>query len=177
MKKKDFQIVLSIGSNLGNPKENILKSYDFIEIKIGKIIKKSSFYSSKSWGFDSENEFVNSCIIINSEHPPHQLIKLIKCIEKEMGRVYSNSSTYEDRIIDIDILFVDDLILKTNELQIPHPLIYQRDFVLIPLKEICSDFIDPQTKKKLNEFYIKLKNFFANFSKKSIFVLLYSDET
>lgn len=128
---------LSLGTNLGNKEENILEAYRRIEECVGAIIRRSSFYRSEPWGFESENEFVNTVICCETCLTPHEVLSATQQIEHEMGRtVKSINGEYHDRIIDIDILLYNDLSINEPNLTIPHPLMHERDFVMIPLKEI-----------------------------------------
>ena len=131
-------IYLSLGSNLGDKEGNILRAYTLIEQRIGHIARKSSLHRTKPWGFDSSNDFLNSVIAIETSLTPRELLTETQRIEKEIGRTAKTSAdgTYQDRLIDIDILIYNDLIIDEPDLQIPHPLMNQRDFVLKPLKEI-----------------------------------------
>ena len=131
-------IYLSLGSNLGDKEGNILRAYALIEQRIGHIIRKSSLHRTAPWGFESSNDFLNSVIAIETSLTPRELLTETQRIEKEIGRTAKTSAdgTYQDRLIDIDILIYNDLIIDEPDLQIPHPLMNQRDFVLKPLKEI-----------------------------------------
>ena len=131
-------IYLSLGSNLGDKEGNILRAYALIEQRIGHIVRKSSLHRTAPWGFESSNDFLNSVIAIETSLTPRELLTETQRIEKEIGRTAKTSAdgTYQDRLIDIDILIYNDLIIDEPDLQIPHPLMNQRDFVLKPLKEI-----------------------------------------
>lgn len=131
-------IYLSLGSNLGDKEGNILRAYALIEQRIGHIVRKSSLYRTEPWGFESSNDFLNSVIAIETSLTPRELLTETQRIEKEIGRTAKTSAngSYQDRLIDIDILIYNDLIIDEPDLQIPHPLMNQRDFVLKPLKEI-----------------------------------------
>ena len=131
-------IYLSLGSNLGDKEGNILRAYALIEQRIGHIVRKSSLHRTAPWGFESSNDFLNSVIAIETSLTPRELLTETQRIEKEIGRTAKTSAdgTYQDRLIDIDILIYNDLIIDEPDLQIPHPLMNQRDFVLNPLKEI-----------------------------------------
>ena len=131
-------IYLSLGSNLGDKEGNILQAYTLIEQRIGHIARKSSLHRTAPWGFESSNDFLNSVIAIETSLTPRELLTETQRIEKEIGRTAKTSAdgTYQDRLIDIDILIYNDLIIDEPDLQIPHPLMNQRDFVLKPLKEI-----------------------------------------
>lgn len=131
-------IYLSLGSNLGDKEGNILRAYALIEQRIGHIVRKSSLHRTEPWGFESSNDFLNSAIAIETSLTPRELLKETQRIEREIGRTAKTSAdgSYQDRLIDIDILIYNDLIIDEPDLQIPHPLMNQRDFVLKPLKEI-----------------------------------------
>ena len=151
-------LYLGLGSNIGNKAENLQKAGILIEKRIGGLISSSAFYHTKPWGYRSENSFLNSVICIETDMPPFQVLDLIKQIEKEMGRKRDTTERYEDRVIDIDILFYDDLIFsdENHTLTIPHPLLEKRGFVLEPLNEIAPDFIHPIRKKTIARLYDEL---------------------
>ena len=130
---------LSLGSNLGNKEDNLTKAVSLISEKVGKVVRRSSFYYSEPWGFQSENSFVNLCIAVETSLAPLDLLHTTQLIERTMGRTRkSKDGLYHDRIIDIDILLYGDQHISLPELQIPHPLMTRRDFVMIPLREIMD---------------------------------------
>jgi 2-amino-4-hydroxy-6-hydroxymethyldihydropteridine diphosphokinase len=130
---------LGLGSNLGNKENNIAEAIRRIDIQAGKVEKKSSLYYSEPWGFQSENTFVNVVISIETTLDPLGLLHVLQQIEKQMGRTTKSlSGSYCDRIIDIDILLYDDLKIDLPELKVPHPVMWERDFVTKPLKEILG---------------------------------------
>lgn len=134
------EVYLGLGSNLGNKDENIYKAIRMIEEQIGSVVRQSALIETEPWGFESENGFVNAVVCINTALAPHTLLAATQKIEKEMGRKKkSNGNVYHDRIIDIDILLYDDVIINDEDLVIPHPLMEERDFVMIPLKQIRND--------------------------------------
>lgn len=138
------RLFLGFGSNLGCKKENILNAYAEIEKRIGKIISRSAFYITNPEGFESENYFLNSACEVECKIDIYSAFAETQFIEKQIGRTSkSKNGIYSDRIIDIDILFADDLIIDTPELTIPHPLLHKRRFVLEPLAEIAPDYIHP----------------------------------
>lgn len=131
------QLYLSLGTNLGNRKANIREAIAMIGERIGEVVRQSSLIETKPWGFSSPNDFINSCICVSTTLSPHQVLRETQRIERDMGRILkSQNGEYHDRIIDIDILLYDDLHLSTPDLTIPHPLMQEREFVMIPLKEI-----------------------------------------
>jgi 2-amino-4-hydroxy-6-hydroxymethyldihydropteridine diphosphokinase len=142
------KVFLSLGTNLGNRKAFLEQSIMLVRNRIGSVLKTSSIYQSEPWGFKTRNLFLNQVIMVVSTLSPVEVLKEIQIIEKEMGRVKS-SADYEPRIIDIDILFYDELILNETDLIIPHPHIQSRNFVLLPMIEISPDFVHPVLKKDL----------------------------
>ena len=145
------KVYLSIGSNKGNRSVLINKAIDEIEKKVGIIISRSSIYQSKSWGFDS-NDFYNLCLLIDTDIVPKSLLINLKKIEKSMGREDIDGS-YSDRLIDIDILFYDNITTDSEDLKIPHPKIEIRKFVLVPMLEIADDYVHPILNKTIKELY------------------------
>ena len=143
------KVYLSIGSNKGNRSVLINKAIDEIEKKVGIIISRSSIYQSKSWGFDS-NDFYNLCLLIDTDIMPKSLLINLKRIEKSMGREDVDGS-YSDRLIDIDILFYDNITTDLEDLKIPHPKIEIRKFVLVPMLEIADDYVHPILNKTIKE--------------------------
>lgn len=131
-------VYLSLGSNLGEKHQNITRAIEQINQKIGHVVRQSSIINTPPWGFQSDNEFANACIAVETTLSPLQILDATQLIEQGMGRTEkSQSGQYHDRIIDIDILLYDQIAYADSRLVIPHPLMWQRDFVMIPLKEIC----------------------------------------
>lgn len=146
------QVYLGLGSNLGNREENILCAIALINRRVGKVSRQSSFIETEPWGFESEHRFLNAVILCGTTLSPREVLKATQKIERELGRKkkqseysdysdYSDYSekphrVYKDRPIDIDILLYDDWQVDEPDLKIPHPLMQERDFVMIPLKEI-----------------------------------------
>ena len=131
-------IFLSLGSNLGNREATINQALDLLVTQVGPLIKRSSFFYSQPWGFDSPNEFCNLCASFTTSLSPLDLLHTTQSIEKQLGRTQKSNGAYQDRTIDIDIIFYGDIHLETSELTIPHPLWQQRDFVKVPLAEIMQ---------------------------------------
>lgn len=145
-------VYLGLGTNLGSKRENLKQATQFIKRKIGKIISQSSLYETIPWGYQSDNLFINMVIKIETEKSPFEILSLTKEIEQCMGRIHKTvNAVYQDRVIDIDILFYDDNIIDSNSLKIPHPLIADRLFVLEPLNEIAADFIHPILHLSINQ--------------------------
>lgn len=132
--------VISLGSNIGEREKYLFEANRLIENQIGEIVESSSVYETDSWGFES-CRFLNQVIIVSTELPPLDLLSKLKEIEIRLGRTektgYINDKPkYQDRTIDLDILLYDDLTMESPELTIPHPHMWERDFILQPLKEL-----------------------------------------
>ena len=143
MTKKIHQVYLGLGSNLGDREEHIRKAIALIGESIGLVIRQSSLIETEPWGFESFNKFLNGVILVETSLTPRQLLKATQKIERQLGRKKKSTDSclltpvsYSDRSIDIDILLYDDLTVDEPDLKIPHPLMEQRDFVMIPLNEI-----------------------------------------
>jgi len=135
-------IILLLGSNLGDRLSNLNKAYNKISESTREILVSSSIYETEPWGFQHKNLFLNQVLVVNTDLSPESLLHLLLKIEKELGRK-RRQKRFQARIIDIDILFYDDLIISTNKLKIPHPKLHERRFVLEPLNEILPDLIHP----------------------------------
>ena len=134
---ESHKVYLGLGSNLGNRKAILNEAISLIQKRVGEVVRQSSFLETEPWGFTSHNKFLNACICVNTQYSPRQILKTTQAIEKDMGRCHKTvNHQYHDRIIDIDILMIDDLNIDDSDLKVPHPLMKERDFVMIPLKEI-----------------------------------------
>ena len=145
------QVFLALGSNLGNRVEHIRNAITLIDERVGHLVRQSSLIASEPWGFESVNKFMNCVILCETNLTPREVLKVTQQIEREMGKQKQHATRrckssnancqlpiYHDRPIDIDILLYDDLTIDEPDLKIPHPLMHERDFVMIPLKEIMS---------------------------------------
>ena len=135
----NHQVYLGLGSNLGERKELIQKAITLVNERIGTVIRQSSLIETEPWGFESSHKFLNGVILCETALTPREVLKGTQQIERELGRKKKTTLTYKDRPIDIDILLYDDLKVDEPDLKIPHPLMHQRDFVMIPLKEINTN--------------------------------------
>ncbi|MGL5893368.1 MAG: 2-amino-4-hydroxy-6-hydroxymethyldihydropteridine diphosphokinase [Bacteroidales bacterium] len=147
---------LGLGSNLGNLEDNLHNAIVEISERVGTIMSQSALFHSAPWGFESDNKFLNQVIKVETTLDPYALLERTKEIEIHLGRKKKSiDGGYSDRIIDIDIILYDQLVLNDPILTIPHPLMQQRDFVLLPLQEIASEVIYPLNKVTIGELIIQ----------------------
>ncbi|MBQ8805236.1 MAG: 2-amino-4-hydroxy-6-hydroxymethyldihydropteridine diphosphokinase [Bacteroidaceae bacterium] len=134
-----MEIYLGLGSNLGDKCLHLRTAINEIEKRIGHVECQSAFVETEPWGFESDNTFVNAVVRVDTALSPLDLLKETQTIEREMGRTHKTvDGKYSDRIIDIDILLYGDAEINLPELVVPHPRMYERDFVMKPLEEVRS---------------------------------------
>ena len=148
--KSQHQVILSIGSNQGNRLENIESCLQLIHQEVGTVIKVSKLYETPSWGFDSD-AFYNCALVIHTFSSANKILAKVLKIEKQLGRIRSEELGYQSRIIDIDLIAFDSAIIETEKLQIPHPLMQNRKFVLLPIQDLNLDWKHPILKKTISE--------------------------
>ena len=136
------RVLLSIGSNVGDKKINIQSALSLIDQKIGDVVSISKIYQTSTVGFVGD-EFYNCCIAANTDLSPLDLLNNLIKIEKDGGRLRTKNKIYESRTIDIDILFYENQVIKSIELEIPHPRLHQRAFVILPLLDIAKNKVHP----------------------------------
>ena len=141
-------VYLSLGTNLGNRTENLKQAITSLPPQM-TVKKKSKIYETPPWGYTDQEPFLNQVILATTYLEPEPLLKHLKRLEVALGR--KASFRYGPRLIDIDILFYDDLILETPALIIPHPHVHERGFVLVPMMDIAPDHVHPATKKSTRE--------------------------
>lgn len=151
---KEHRVVISIGTNLGDKLKNLKNALSNIE-GFGRILDKSRIFCSDPWGYDSENEFLNMGLVIKTSLEPMQLLKKLKSIEKQMGRGPKMDQSYQDRIIDLDILIYSGFIIDNEELSIPHPKIKERKFSLLILKDLFENEIIPDLNDSPGKMLLK----------------------
>jgi len=145
-------VYLGLGTNLGDKEQNLNDAVTGLSMDVGRIVSLSAFYTSEPWGFNSGNVFSNAVVLVDTNLSPFEVLARTQMIEKNLGRTLKSVTTYEDRLIDIDILLYDSLVIDQPTLKIPHPLMLKRNFVLIPLAEIAPDLEDPVTGRKFKEY-------------------------
>jgi len=149
-------ICLHLGSNLENRLINLEQAVLGVSQTIGQITKKSAIYQTQAWGEIKQPDFLNQTILATTKLSPQDVLSYMLRIEEKMGRI--REKKWGPRIIDIDLLFYDDLILETPELTIPHPQISRRNFVLIPTMEVFGNFIHPVFKLSIEELYLRCRD-------------------
>ena len=148
---------IAIGSNLGTPKENCIEAIDIISSNPHiKITSKSSFYQTAPVGNTEQDWFINAVIKVSTQLNSDILLSALLKIESKMGRI--RKEKWGPRIIDLDILFYDNLVIKKKDLTLPHPEIQRRNFVLQPLNEIEENFIHPSLNKSINNLLKESKD-------------------
>ncbi len=142
------KIYLLLGSNQQHPLKQLALAKKHIEKSIGNVLRVSAIYETAAWGNTNQPNFLNQVVILQSPFTPSDMLQKILTIEKKMGRARTIKNA--PRIIDIDILFYNKEIVKETDLQVPHPLLQQRKFVLTPLNELSPNFKHPVLKKSIH---------------------------
>jgi 2-amino-4-hydroxy-6-hydroxymethyldihydropteridine diphosphokinase len=139
---------LLLGSNEGDRLQHLSQALNLIHQKAGTLVNQSAIYVTVAWGNSDQPDFLNQVISVTTALSPLQLLKELLAIEQEIGRTRTGAK-WMQRIIDIDILFYNDLVMATEELTIPHPFIQDRRFVLVPLGEIAAGYVHPVFQKNI----------------------------
>ena len=150
------RVYLALGTNLGNKPIHLLQAIAYITKEIGILSAISSVYETKPWGYESKNNFLNMVVCAETRLPPEEILTITQSIEKTMGREEKTNHSYQDRVIDIDLIVYEDLIFRSENLQLPHPLFHKRRFVLEPFNEIAPDFVHPVLHKKVSGLLAEL---------------------
>lgn len=144
------KIVLSIGSNQGDRKSLIQQAIDTINREVATVVSVSKLYESPSWGFESE-PFYNCAILVHTSKSASTILKALLKIEKKLGRIRTEETGYKSRTIDIDIISFNNDIIETEVLNVPHPQMQNRMFVLVPMKDLQTEFFHPISKQNIQE--------------------------
>ena len=147
---------MGLGSNLGDREQQLRQAVRLVDERVGRVVRQSSFIQTEPWGFQSEHLFLNAAICCLTDKTPREVLQLTQQIERDLGKTKAHAThhpssifhlpssiLHHDRPIDIDILLYDDWKVDEPDLKIPHPLMHQRDFVMIPLKEILTEQTNP----------------------------------
>ncbi|HBK82024.1 MAG TPA: 2-amino-4-hydroxy-6-hydroxymethyldihydropteridine diphosphokinase [Flavobacterium sp.] len=148
--KLQNQIVLSLGSNMGNKLNNIQTCVDLIHNKIATVIKVSKVYQTPAWGFES-SDFYNCVLLVHTSKSVQKILKEVLQLEKKLGRIRTNDISYQARSIDIDIILCNEECVLTDDLTIPHKLMHKRKFVLVPMLDLQLEWQHPNFKKSIYE--------------------------
>lgn len=141
-------VFLSLGSNVGQRRDNLRRAVQALS-KAMAVTAVSPVYETAPWGMTEQPDFLNLCVAVRTEKSPTDLLYFIKALERELGR--QPSQRWGPRLIDIDVLFYDDLVYRDVQLTIPHAHLAERAFVLAPLADIAPDFVHPQSGKTVRE--------------------------
>ena len=136
-------VYLALGTNLGERQSHLQQARILIAGKIGRFSAISSIYETEPWGFESRNKFLNQVVAVETDLSPLEILDRTQEIERQIGRKKKTAHSYQDRLIDIDLILYGDTIINTEKLQLPHPLFHKRRFVLEPLLEIAPDLVHP----------------------------------
>ncbi|MDR3262549.1 MAG: 2-amino-4-hydroxy-6-hydroxymethyldihydropteridine diphosphokinase [Tannerella sp.] len=143
---------LSLGSNLGNKRRQLITAAALLAERAGDILALSGFYKTEPWGYDSPHAFLNAAVRLETALTPLELLSVTQQIERELGRTpKSDGASYQDRLADIDILLYDDVIREFPGLVLPHPRMHLRRFVLQPLAEIAPALRHPVLNRTITE--------------------------
>ena len=140
------------GGNLGDRHTNLSRAADLLDNRAGRILRRSSLYETAAWGIESQPDFLNQVLEIETALAPETLLALLLEIEREMGRI--RGEKFGPRMIDLDILLYGELIMNTPDLEIPHPRMAERRFVLMPLSELIGDRLHPVTGRSIRDMLL-----------------------
>lgn len=149
-----MQVYIALGSNLGNKRRNLVTAAALLAERAGEVGAISSFYETEPWGFESEHSFLNAALMLETTLAPLDLLRITQEVERELGRTAKTDSVYHDRLIDIDLLLYGEEVINQPGLQIPHPLMHRRAFVMTPMAEIAPEVVHPvlgKTMKALSD--------------------------
>jgi 2-amino-4-hydroxy-6-hydroxymethyldihydropteridine diphosphokinase len=141
-------VFIGSGSNLGDRLAALCKAEELLPPDV-RVLKSSKVYETPPWGFETQPAFLNQVLLTKTDLDPLELLNYLKGIEQKMGR--KATFRYGPRSIDLDILFYDGLIISSENLQLPHPMIVERSFVLVPMREIAPEFIHPVLGNSISE--------------------------
>ncbi len=154
---KQHHVMISLGSNQGNRLALIESCIALIHNEVAVVVKVSKIYETPSWGFESD-PFYNCVLLLHTSKAPQKLLNQLLKIEKKLGRVRNQVAAYQPRPIDIDIIAFNEDIVATETLQIPHPHLQDRKFVLQPLLDLGSNWVHPIVKKTIAQLLAETKD-------------------
>ncbi|MGM0551223.1 MAG: 2-amino-4-hydroxy-6-hydroxymethyldihydropteridine diphosphokinase [Bacteroidota bacterium] len=145
------EVILLLGSNMGNREELLQQARETLNSKIGTITQLSELYETEPWGFEAQHDFLNQVVTLQSELDAHTLLSRTQEIEAHAGRVRAADGRFISRTLDIDILFYANQQIDTPELQVPHPHLHKRRFTLIPLTDNHAEMQHPTLHKTIRQ--------------------------
>ncbi len=150
---------INIGSNLGHRHSNIDLGIAALERAVGPVVKRSECIVTPAWGFESANDFVNMAVAVDSLIEPLQMLAILKSIEDEVGTSVHRDSegNYCDRVIDLDIMAIDEMVVREPNLQVPHMHMHRRDFFLKPMQQLCPEWQHPVLNLSIDEMLCQLE--------------------
>ncbi len=144
------RVYLILGGNMGKRDEVMFHAMRKIDRQIGRIVLQSSIYETAAWGYENQAAFYNCVLALDTEKSASEVLEKVLSIENQIGRVRSEAK-WQERLIDIDILFFNEEVIEESNLKIPHPLLHKRKFTLVPLLEIAPTFKHPILQKTVKE--------------------------
>lgn len=159
------RVILLAGGNAGDVKRTLQTAQQLVNARVGAVLRCSHRYESEPWGFDSDERFSNQALEVSTDLKPEEVLDAVEAIERELGRNRAaeavekarTGARYVSRPIDIDIAYYGDEVIDTERLSVPHPLIAERSFALVPLAEIARDRLDRRTGRTVGEMLEALR--------------------
>jgi len=152
-------VYLSLGSNKGDRIGYVQQAASLLGLEENiSIVRSSAFYETEPWNMNTQTWFVNAVIEVKTKYSPIELLEVCQRIEKQLGREHKTANDYEDRTIDIDILFYNKDVINEDNLTIPHKYVHLRAFNLVPMMELNADFEHPVLHKSIVEMHSDLEN-------------------
>ena len=152
-------VYLSLGSNKGDRIGYVQQAASLLGLDENiSIVRTSAFYETEPWNMNTQTWFVNALVEIKTKYSPKELLEVCQRIENQLGREHKQTNDYEDRTIDIDILFYNKDIINEENLVIPHKYVHLRAFNLVPMLELNADFVHPVLHKSIIEMHNDLEN-------------------
>lgn len=152
----DTKAYIHTGSNMGDRRANLGRALELIQERAGSLEEVSCIYETAAWGVEDQPDFLNQALSLKTALPPLRLMRCLLGIEQDMGRV--RRERWGQRLIDIDLLFYGRIRLQIEGLTLPHPRLQERNFVLIPLREIAAGFIHPQLQQPVEQLAAECKD-------------------